>query len=428
MPGAISVGIFLDARRAGGGRGVMFRILLTALTIITFAAFGASEVRAASIVVEADTGYVLKAEEADVLWHPASLTKMMTVLLVFEALEAGDLELSDILEVSRAAAAQPPTELGLSAGQKLSVDTAISATILRSANDAAVVLAEALAGTEVKFAERMTARAGELGMSSTQYRNATGLPHAEQITTARDMAVLARHMILKVPGYLGYFADTSMDYGKRRLPSINGFLTAYDGALGMKTGFTCASGYNIVASAARGDRTVVGVLLGARNGAGRAAGIRRLMNAGFATGWEEDAPPATLASYVTEERARKGPPTVIPQSECGPTTPKPAATPQVVASHDESLPGWGILIGAFNARGQAESAAKQNRARLAGVGRAATPVVVERREGRARGFSALLVNLSREQAQGACSLLRKTKSYCLALGPTALNNPRALWR
>lgn len=405
----------------------MFRILLTALTIITFAAFEASEAKAASIVVEADTGYVLGAEDADVLWHPASLTKMMTVLLVFEALDAGDLELSDILEVSRAAAAQPPTELGLSAGQKLSVDTAISATILRSANDAAVVLAESLAGTEAKFAERMTARAGELGMASTEYRNATGLPHAEQVTTARDMAVLARHMIREVPEYLGYFADTSMAYGNRRLPSINGFLTAYDGALGMKTGFTCASGYNIVASAARGDRTVVGVLLGARNGAGRAAGIRRLMNAGFAAGWDEDSPPATLAGYVTEERGKKGPPTVIPQSECGPTAPKAKATPQV-ASHDESLPGWGILIGSFNGRGQAESAAKQNRARLAGVGRAGTPVVVERREGRARGFSALLVNLSREQAQGACSLLRKTKSYCLALGPKALNNPRALWR
>jgi len=405
----------------------MFRMLVVALSVVCLAWGKADRAHAASMVVAADSGHVLHAEDADVLWHPASLTKLMTVLLAFEAVRAGDLDLSDVLVVSKAAAAQPPTSIGLSPGETLSLDTAVSATILRSANDAAVALAEALAATEQDFAARMTTRARELGMVATVFRNATGLPHSEQVTTARDMAVLARHLIREMPDYLGYFDDRWLTIGSRRLPSINGFLTNYAGASGMKTGFTCASGYNLVASATRDGHTLIGVLLGAGNGADRAARIRGLMDRGFRAAAKEGDPPKSLADFVAiaPEKPR-GPPTVIPQAECGPKETVPAA-PQVAAA-DESLPGWGILLGSFSARDQAESAVERSRTRLGAAAKGAKPVVMQRKSGRARGFSGLLVDLKRQQAQGACTILRQSKAYCLALGPKALNNPRALWR
>ncbi len=406
----------------------MFRILVMALSALCLAWGQAERAHAASMVVAADSGHVLQADDADVLWYPASLTKLMTVLLAFEALRAGDLELSTVLTVSKTAAAQPPTSIGLKAGETLSLDTAISATILRSANDAAVVLAEALAANEEEFAARMTARARELGMVATVFRNATGLPHREQVTTARDMAVLARHLIREMPDYLGYFDDRSLTIGSRRLPSINGFLTNYAGAFGLKTGFTCASGYNLVASATRDGRTIIGVLLGAGNGPDRAARIRRLMDTGFRTAAKQDGAPKSLDDYVASAPEKpRGPPTVIPQAECGPKEEAVPASPQV-ATADESLPGWGILLGSFNARDQAEAAAERSRARLGAAAKGAKAVVLQRHSGRARGFSVLLVGLKREQAQGACSILRQAKAYCLALGPKALNNPRALWR
>lgn len=405
----------------------MFRMLVMALSVVCLISARADRALAASMVVAAESGHVLHADDADVLWYPASLTKLMTVLLAFEALRAGDLELSSVLTVSKAAAAQPPTSIGLSAGQTLSLDTAISATILRSANDAAVVLAEALAASEEEFAARMTARARELGMVATVFRNATGLPNREQVTTARDMAVLARHLIREMPDYLGYFDDRWMTIGGRRLPSINGFLTRYAGSFGMKTGFTCASGYNLVAGAARDGHTVIAVLLGADGGADRSARIRRLMDAGFEAASEQEGTPKTLADYVASAPERpRGPPTVIPQAECGPK--ETVAAPPQVAAADQSLPGWGILLGSFNARDQAEAAAERSRARLGAAAKGAKAVVLQRHSGRARGFSVLLVDLKREQAQGACTILRQTKAYCLALGPKALNNPRALWR
>src|SRR5690606_29269308 len=276
----------------------MFRILVMALSALCLAWGQAERAHAASMVVAADSGHVLQADDADVLWYPASLTKLMTVLLAFEALRAGDLELSTVLTVSKTAAAQPPTSIGLKAGETLSLDTAISATILRSANDAAVVLAEALAANEEEFAARMTARARELGMVATVFRNATGLPHREQVTTARDMAVLARHLIRDMPDDLGDLDERSLTIGSRRLPSINGFLTNYAGAFGLKTGFTCASGYNLVASATRDGRTIIGVLLGAGNGPDRAARIRRLMDTGFRTAAKQDGAPKSLDDYV----------------------------------------------------------------------------------------------------------------------------------
>jgi D-alanyl-D-alanine carboxypeptidase len=236
-----------------------------------------------AIIVDAETGTVLIAVEPNHRWHPASLTKMMTLYLVFEEIEAKRLDLQEPLAVSEQAAAQPATELGAGAGDLLSVEQAIVAVIVRSANDAAVALAERIAGTEAAFAARMTDRAGALGMTRTVFRNASGLPDPDQVTTARDMVLLARGLLRDFPQHYHYFAAGSFAFKGVTLPTVNGILARYPGSDGIKTGFTCDSGYNLVASATRNDRRLIGVLLGAKSLGARSAEMVKLLDAGFET-------------------------------------------------------------------------------------------------------------------------------------------------
>src|SRR5690242_6501576 len=222
------------------------RLRLLAVTLLSLAAAwpaGAAPAPQSSIVVDAVTGAVLSSSDPTALWRPASLTKLMTLYITFEELAAGRLKLSDMLTVSSYAAAMPPTELGLIKGEKVSVETAILGTITRSANDAAVVLAERIGGDETSFASRMTATARRLGMTGSNFHNASGLPDPEQTTTARDMALLARALIRDFPQYYHFFSARSMSYLGGSLPSINAILYLYPGADGLKTGFTCSSGY-----------------------------------------------------------------------------------------------------------------------------------------------------------------------------------------
>src|SRR5262245_36577925 len=236
----------------------------------------------AAIVVDAESGTVIDAHAATARWYPASLTKVMTVYLAFEAIEAGTLGLDEKLPVSEDAAAQPATELGLGAGETITVNDAILAIILQSANDAAVVLAERIGGSEDQFAVLMTAKAKELGMRRTVFRNATGLPDPEQVTTARDMAVLAAALLHNYPQYYHFFSTTSFTYGGQTFGTINSILTRYEGADGIKTGFTCGSGYNLVASAQRDGRRLIGVLLGSHSSFERSIEMDRLLDVGFA--------------------------------------------------------------------------------------------------------------------------------------------------
>src|SRR5215813_12257700 len=214
----------------------------------------------AALVIDANTGDVLSALEANHRWYPASLTKMMTVYLAFREIEANRLTLAETLTASQHAAAQTGTRLGLNAGETVTAEQAILATILQSANDAAVVLAERMAGSEEAFAAEMTSMAKSLGMTRTVFRNATGLSNPEQVTTARDMAVLAQALLRDFPQHYHFFSTRSFAYGKRSYPSINGILSRYPGVDGIKTGFTCRSGYNLVASAQHDGRRLIGVV------------------------------------------------------------------------------------------------------------------------------------------------------------------------
>ena len=368
-----------------------------------------------SVVVDVGSGYVIAAEAAERPWFPASLAKLMTLYLAFEAVEAGQLGLDETLTASAHAAAQPDTSLRLASGDTLTVEEAIEATATHSANDAAVVLAERLAGSEYAFAQRMTATAAALGLRGTQFRNASGLPHPEQVTTARDMALLALALLRDFPRHYHYFAGRGFAFHGRAVSATNGLLDAYEGADGLKTGFTCDSGYNLVASAMRDGRRLVAVLLGASSSQARNGAVAKLLDAGFAAPLGE-AP--KLSDPADGPGAAEAPPHVLPAAEC-------AAGAGVAGGR---LPGWGLVFGAFPKRAEALAAVEAARHALRPVTRAGRPVALMRQREGAKLYSALLVGLRQDDAGKACKQLWSLNEYCLVLNPEVLNNPQSMWR
>lgn len=223
----------------------------------------------AAIVIDARTGETLYSRNADAARYPASLTKMMTLYMLFEAMAAGRVNKSTPVPFSKNAAAEPPTKLGVKAGGAVPVETAIYALITRSANDVATAVGEMLAGSEQAFAQRMTARARSLGMGSTTFRNAHGLPNTAQKTTARDLAILAIALREHFPQYYSYFSTRGFNYGKQRINTHNRMFGRIEGVDGLKTGYTRASGFNLATSVRAGGRSVVAVVMGGQSGRSR---------------------------------------------------------------------------------------------------------------------------------------------------------------
>lgn len=252
-------------------------IFFTFLMLLSFSAAA----RYAAIVIDADTGRIIHENEAGRRWYPASLTKVMTIYMTLSALESGKLRLDDTLTVSTHAASQPNSRLGLRTGQHISVEHAIMAVTTRSANDAAVLLAETLGGSESNFAGMMTHQAHRLGMSSSSFQNASGLPDEGQISSARDLAILSAALIREFPQHYHFFSATEFRYNGRVLPNTNRILKTYPDADGMKTGFTCGSGYNLIASAKRDGHRIIGVLLGAHSSGERFEQMGNLLDVGF---------------------------------------------------------------------------------------------------------------------------------------------------
>lgn len=237
--------------------------------------------RYASLVMDAGSGTVLSAANADEPRYPASLTKMMTLYMLFDALRDRRVSLDQLVPVSAVAASMPPTKLGLVPGSTITVEQAILGLVTKSANDAASALGEMLGGDEDRFAQMMTLRARSLGMTRTTFRNASGLPDLDQMTTARDMAVLARHLVQDHPAYYRYFSTPSFVFRGRTILSHQHMLETYPGADGLKTGYIRDSGYNLVTSALRGDVRLIGVVLGAANGGERDQHMATLLDGGF---------------------------------------------------------------------------------------------------------------------------------------------------
>ena len=254
-----------------------------------------------SIIVDGNSGAVLTSNNPDGIRRPASLTKVMTLYLLFERLDAGKMKLDTEMEVSEHASEQAPTKLGLRPGQTLKVEDAIKGLVTRSANDAAVVIAEAIAGDEAEFARLMTRKARALGMSKTTYRNASGLPNDEQLTTARDQATLGRAIQDRYPRYYRYFATTVFNYRGQSIRNHNHLLGNVEGIDGIKTGYTRASGFNLVSSMRRGNRYLVGVVMGGRSGGSRDATMRNLL----AENLEKGATRRTVAA-ITERNPADG--------------------------------------------------------------------------------------------------------------------------
>ncbi|MBG7615202.1 SPOR domain-containing protein [Brevundimonas sp. BAL450] len=237
--------------------------------------------RYAAIVVDAESGEVLFARRADNPRYPASITKVMTLYMTFEALAEGRIAMDDMITVSPRAASQPPSKLGLAAGQRISVDDAIRSLAVRSANDIAVAIAEHVGGSEARFAAMSTLRAQELGMTQTRFVNPHGLPDSRQISSARDLAILSRAVMRDYPQYYHYFGQHHWVYNGRQYGNTNGLLHSGNGYDGIKTGFTNASGYNLAASAVRDGRRIITVVLGGRSSRTRNDHVAELMNTGF---------------------------------------------------------------------------------------------------------------------------------------------------
>lgn len=272
--------------RPNGWDGLMRFIIC----IIWLAAFALANAASAgpTLLFEADTGKVLYSENIDDQWHPASLTKVMTAYIAFQDLKAGRITLESEIPCTELAHKEPPSKVGLPVGAKMRMDTALKALIVKSANDVAVMIAEALGPTHDRFIDRMNATAKRLGMTRTHFANPNGLPDKQQVTTARDLAKLARAVVREFPEYAEYWKLSSFKLGKRVLGSHNGLLKTFEGADGLKTGFICDSGYNVIASATRDERQIMAVVLGEPSGADRTIRAASLLEHGFQQwGWKQ---------------------------------------------------------------------------------------------------------------------------------------------
>ncbi len=278
----------------------------------------------AGIVVDVKTGRTLYQDNADSQRYPASLTKMMTLFLLFEDLEAGKVRLTTRITFSANAAAEPPSKLGIRAGATLTVRDAIYALVTRSANDVATALGEHLAGSESRFAARMTETARSIGMSRTTFRNAHGLPSSGQVTTARDMATLGRALIDRFPTYFEYFSTPSFRYNGVTIRNHNNLLGRVAGVNGIKTGYTRASGYNLVTSVNRNGRQIVAVVLGGRSGSSRDAHMVDLINRYLpqASSGARTAPLVAVAAPAPTPN-RSGNPYAVALNQFPPPRPRP---------------------------------------------------------------------------------------------------------
>ena len=253
--------------------------------VAALALAGPTQARAeAQLLIEAATGKVLHAENATYPWYPASVTKLMTAYTTLRAIKEGRIGFNTLLTVSRNAAAQQPTKMGFKVGTTVTVDNALKMLMVKSANDMAVTIAEGVGGSIEGFADLMNANARRLGMTESHFVNPNGLPADNHVTSARDLGILARALILEFPEDDSYWHIHAIQYGNRVLHNYNSLLDRYPGADGMKTGFICASGYNVVASATRNGRRLIAIVLGAYSGAVRAQKAAQLLENGFNSG------------------------------------------------------------------------------------------------------------------------------------------------
>ena len=414
----------LNRRRPAGALSLIqgFFVLMALLMVYSGPAVARQN---AEIVVDADTGAVLTSRNAEMKNRPASLTKMMTLYLTFEALRDKRLTLDKQLPVSRHAASQSPTKLYLQPGGRIRVEDAIYAAVTKSANDATVVLAETLGGTESAFAQMMTAKAHALGMYRTQFRNASGLPHEQQTTTARDMAILGQALYRNFPQYVHYFATPEFRWGKNRYRNHNRLLGSYEGVDGIKTGYTNASGFNLVTSVRRNGRHVFAVVLGGQTSAARDQQMRKLLDRTFAQiepGFDPKTvritavAPARIASTRTVENVPAKKPAQNVQVRK--LAAKSAKENGIRNASVAKSPRWGVQVGTFSVRSHAQERAIQA-TRVAPSLLKPASVSIQRVAKTSKTFyRARLIGLSEKDARRTCRVLESKKFQCLPIPPS----------
>jgi D-alanyl-D-alanine carboxypeptidase len=415
------------------GVGASFAVAALAIAIVLFpiapaearVKLHASTPQFTSIVIEAESGVVLSESNADSLHYPASLTKMMTLYLLFEALDKGRIRLDTQLPVSAYAAGQSPTKLGLEPGDRISVQDVILGLVTRSANDAAVIAAEWLAGNESLFAEKMTAKARALGMSRTVFHNASGLPDPDQVTTARDLAKLARALYRDFPGRYAFFATREFVFRGEVITNHNHLMDQFAGMDGIKTGYIRTSGFNLAASAVRNNERLIGVVMGGQSAHARDNQMAQLLNAGFAATnadaltavAQASTPPQTAFAGAQDSqsftaRAKRA------LRNLSPVSAAEASTTTKAARANESESGrWAIQVGAFAQQSAAQKAAANALAALPsakGKIAAVTPPNISEKD---RFYRARIQNFSERDAEKACQVLHKKHRDCAVVAP-----------
>ncbi len=363
----------------------------------------------AYVVADGQTGVILDSRLASQPRHPASLAKLMTVYLAFKAIGESQARWDTTIKVSAQAALQGGSVLGLRTGDSLTVEEAVMAVIARSANDAAVALAEYLGGSEAGFASRMTEQAKRLGLMATSFKNATGLSAQGQVTTAADMAGLAMALRRDFPADYARFARRSVDWKRQQLPNLNGFLGAFSGAEGLKTGFTCPAGYNLVAAAQRDGKRIIGVVLGARSKEERESLMAQNLSRAF-----KNSTPKEPASVLEKASLANSLPDLSGTVCAGGIV--PGDNGRVAVSYPS---GWALELSFARQAGTAhrDLLAAQSRLGLGGQ----TLVVRAPFSGDAR-YRGLLAGLSEETAVKSCLNYRAKGGDCLVLNPQMLKS------
>ncbi len=441
-----NVKIFMALRAArrrlrGAAMAYWHLIIIFAATFVISASAiqPASAAKYAAIVIEEHSGKVLFARNADTARYPASLTKIMTLYLLFEELESGRLKMNSKLTASRTAAGRSPSKLYLKNGQKITVKDAIFALITKSANDVATVVAENLSGSERAFGQRMTRKARALGMSRTIFRNASGLPHSKQRTTARDMAKLATAIRRDFPQYFELFSVRSFNWKGQRFGNHNKLLTKYSGTDGIKTGYINASGFNLVATVERHGVRLIGVVFGGRSSKSRDSHMMQILDQSF-----KRAKPAEILPQLASARTKSKPslpktlPVPPPQPGTLPVAPPPRkvkhrsidvalagesgylnAKPKPRAVHSSVLTSWSVQVGSFARRANAHRAAAQARRVATEVlGRTPARLTMVTR-GNIPLWRVRFHNLDENQARSACAVLFAQGRPCVAIEEAA---------
>jgi D-alanyl-D-alanine carboxypeptidase len=395
---------------------------------------------AAAIVVDMNSGRILHEQASMTPRAPASLTKMMTLYFLFSYFRSGAVTPDSEFVVTPYAARQSPTKLGLKPGATIRAADAVNALVTLSANDAAVTIAENLAGTEGNFAKVMTRKAQELGMMSTLFRNASGLPNDEQVTTARDMAILAQHLIRDFPEYYGCFQTKYFTYRGHRYRNHNRLLFGYKGTDGIKTGYTRAAGFNLTASVKRDDKHLVAVVLGGRTGSQRDAAMRSLLDTSFpkavagrvrpveaaplVASLETPEPPPPVAKKRVFALASAGPAEPVSFSEDAPAqaparlaapTAEVAADPTPIGGAKIGNGAYHVQVGAFTSQAEAESRLGEVQGRANTLLDGHQPIAVTFQKDETQWYRARFAGFSQDAAKSACAELKRMSFDCVVM-------------